>query len=1833
MTNKDIIISPSSFHAPRVIQVGDGLSINEIVNQCHPEYANSLMIEINGIPITKDKWNIKPDINDHVLIYAPIMGGGGGKKNPLRIILTIAIIVIAAYTQQWWIAKGYLGGAVGGAVAGTAVATAGMLLVNAIAPINTNTSLPNISQDSYSESPTYSISGGSNRTNPWGTVPFNLGVNRAYPPLGSGSYTEIIDTVETKQKYIQPEYSGYNPYPPYMESGYVTYNEIVGSDEYFRILVIWGYGPLDISDIKIRDTLLSSYSDYDIETKEGWSTDTAITLFPTQVNQETVGVILTQSGGIVQRTAPETDCDELSVDLAFPNGLVEIEDDGTRTSHSVTVLIQYREVGAGSWTTHETKVFTDRTTSAIRYGTSWTVDNTKEYEIGITRQTADSVDDQIIDDVYWVNLRCTTCGNPIQSPYPVAATAIKIKATDQLNGPINTINAIVSSYAPVWDDIGGSWSVGESNYEITQNPAALYRHVLTCEANAKARTFTQVDNDALGEWYEFCDTNGYKFNYYKDTQSSVWDILSDIASAGRASPSIVEGLWTVAVDTGDQALVQHITPRNSWGFSSEKVLFDPPHAFRIRFVNEDNDYAWDERIVYDDGYNYGNATLFESITLTGITDPDLIWKFGRFHIAQARLRPEVYTLNMDFEHLVCNRGSKVRVSHDVPLWGVGSGRVKTLTLNGPATHITHVTLDEYVTMESGNTYVCRFRLASGDTLIESIVLDVGETNTLEFTTPVLIASGPETGDLAMFGITDLETVELLVTSITRSTDLTAQLQLVDFAEDIYDADTGEIPAFNPSMTLPTNVTLIPPDPPTIDDVSTGLDVSTISGGGSVSTINVYLTAPENAIRIRGYRVRYRLVDETVWTYTLESRSLTIPIYPVSDQQSYEIQAQSISVYGIESQWTSVETGSSDMPQIVPDSATGISSAMLAPGGAYDYGAILVTFTPPDPPGVYAYSEIYACNDDSTYRYVGRDSTGSFVINKLGSLYKVGDTCYIKLRSVSKYEIREPLPGSADTSVVVQATIKIASFYFGLYDQWAGNASIGHADTKIVIGNLDGTPQVKLGPSADSITFAGTQTGAFIDGDGYFRVGSSTYGMSFNASTGVLHADKLKVGSGTYIDIDGGNARIRSSNYVSGYFGAGFTLEPDLLEVGNVAVRGIIRTSVFQYDSISAHGGSRVLAYGADVLAADMTALDASTLTIEGNETWSVGDILRIKEDTDDEWLTITNTGSAPTYSVTRDEAGNYGADSNPAWTKGAAVVNYGQSGDGGIYETASEINAPYQSIYIHSGSPWSSITTLIREGNLNGYAGYTSDLYGWAAYIDADNYITIDPTNGISMSGSISISSFNQLPSDENLVADWSFDDGSGTLAIDNSGNGINVTLYNAPTWVNGISGKALSFTSASNQYGVATDNLSFINFDSSDEFSISGWFKTTSFASTQTLISRLAAGPEYTGYYLSINTSGQLVFGLISDDSASDRLDVRTGALLTDTLYKYLITYDGSLDASGVHIYIDTVDQLGLTVLNDNLTGSITNVASLYIGARFDGEYYNGILDETKIYNKIISDSEEKALYLNPSGNQSATVGGFGYSGGWHNIITASGSAIYNNTTLRALYGTEIELYDSGGTKKVDLSTSALYLGDQSNEHLKASSTGIEIKDGSTVNALFGTTSYLGIQTDNHLKLYSTAIELKNSSTVLAYFDQYGFHSATQPSFLVHNASSITNVTGDGTTYAIVWPNEEYDQGSNISSGVFTAPTSGIYIFTAKVRASNLSVGNSGWIRIVTSNRIFLMDLPTTLGSTSTSSPVLTTLAYMDASDTAYVDIQVSGGTKTVYIFAGSTFSGQLVA
>ena len=283
--------------------------------------------------------------------------------------------------------------------------------------------------------------------------------------------------------------------------------------------------------------------------------------------------------------------------------------------------------------------------------------------------------------------------------------------------------------------------------------------------------------------------------------------------------------------------------------------------------------------------------------------------------------------------------------------------------------------------------------------------------------------------------------------------------------------------------------------------------------------------------------------------------------------------------------------------------------------------------------------------------------------------------------------------------------------------------------------------------------------------------------------------------------------IQSGNFVSGALGSGFQIaDSGNAEFNNVLIRGKISSTIFEKASISTVGGNLLIMDG-DILTSPMTSSDSSNLTIEGDTTFTVGDILRIKDGANDEWLEITDISSAPTYVVTRDKDSTYSSNDNPTWGAGTTVVNYKQSGDGSIFMTASESNAPYLSVITHTGSPWSSQTTSLRLGNLNGFLGYSEDKYG-IAIGEATKYLKYDATNGLRVAGHTLLGSLEISTNGFIASGQTAYNTGTGFYLEHNSGTprfSIGDTTTNSLTW----DGTTLSIRGSLNADDIIAGSLS----------------------------------------------------------------------------------------------------------------------------------------------------------------------------------------------------------------------------------------------------------------------------------------------------------------------------------------------------------------------------------------------------------------------------------------
>lgn len=134
------------------------------------------------------------------------------------------------------------------------------------------------------------------------------------------------------------------------------------------------------------------------------------------------------------------------------------------------------------------------------------------------------------------------------------------------------------------------------------------------------------------------------------------------------------------------------------------------------------------------------------------------------------------------------------------------------------------------------------------------------------------------------------------------------------------------------------------------------------------------------------------------------------------------------------------------------------------------------------------------------------------------------------------------------------------------------------------------------------------------------------------------------------------------------------------------------------------------------------------------------------------------------------------------------------------------------------------------------------------------------------------------------------------------------------------------------------------------------------------------------------------------------------------------------------------------------------------------------------------------------------------------------------------------------------------------------------------------------------------------------------------QPAFLAYVNTTITNVTGNGTEYTIIFDTEVYDQGAdfNLGTSTFTAPVTGKYLINFSCLVTGTTTCNAANMRIVTSNRTYNQSQHLSPGSTTATAGTISVLADMDAADICTFTVTTSGAGSDVGDVSGTT-SGNL--
>ena len=221
-----------------------------------------------------------------------------------------------------------------------------------------------------------------------------------------------------------------------------------------------------------------------------------------------------------------------------------------------------------------------------------------------------------------------------------------------------------------------------------------------------------------------------------------------------------------------------------------------------------------------------------------------------------------------------------------------------------------------------------------------------------------------------------------------------------------------------------------------------------------------------------------------------------------------------------------------------------------------------------------------------------------------------------------------------------------------------------------------------------------------------------------------------------------------------------------------------------------------------------------------------------------------------------------------------------------------------------------------------------------------------DTVNQTTTSSEVTVTVSNSSPPPTGLVLAYGFEEAGGATATDSSTAKNNGTINGPVSTTGGKFGRALSFDGVNDRVDVPDAN----SLDLSNGMTLEAWVKPTSITGWRTAI-------------LKERGTNDLVYALYASNGAKPRTEnftsaenaaVGTAALPLNAWSHLASTYDGT----NLRFYLN-----GALVATKAATGAMPNTASpLRIGGNaIWGEYFSGLIDEVRVYNRALTEAELK--------------------------------------------------------------------------------------------------------------------------------------------------------------------------------------------------------------------------------------------------------------------------------
>ena len=227
--------------------------------------------------------------------------------------------------------------------------------------------------------------------------------------------------------------------------------------------------------------------------------------------------------------------------------------------------------------------------------------------------------------------------------------------------------------------------------------------------------------------------------------------------------------------------------------------------------------------------------------------------------------------------------------------------------------------------------------------------------------------------------------------------------------------------------------------------------------------------------------------------------------------------------------------------------------------------------------------------------------------------------------------------------------------------------------------------------------------------------------------------------------------------------------------------------------------------------------------------------------------------------------------------------------------------------------------------------------------------VATDTAGNQTTSAGVTVTVSNTWTAPSGLVAAYTFAEGTGTTTADASGNSNAGTLAGGTAWsAAGRFGKALSFDGVNDLVSVPDA----ASLDLTTGMTIEAWVNPSALSGWRTVA--LKAIPAGLAYALYAHDGAPRPAGTVNTGGA-DQSAIGTAALPLNTWTHLAVTFG----AGTLRLYVNGV-QVGTQVVSGSL---VTSANPLTIGGNgVWSEWFAGLIDEVRIYNRALTQAEIQA-------------------------------------------------------------------------------------------------------------------------------------------------------------------------------------------------------------------------------------------------------------------------------